>query len=430
MVKPSNTLAIILGASSWPKCAEVLPASKAFEKSAIEMKHYLTGSDGMAIPSVNVLDLFDTEETPSSILDKIGTFLQERVTTATMNEKTTDLVLYYTGHGGFSGPDKTYFLAIRSTKYREEGGTSIRMVDLATSLKRWALDLRRYIILDCCFSAAAYKSAVNQAISAQTLDAFPMRGTALLCSSSPRTVSVAKDGYGYTMFSGALLQVLRIGEIGQSPDGLSLHETGSRVRRLIQERHADDGVRPEVHSPDEHQGDVANIPLFPNKALSGATWRAIAELSRRIDDVESVAQSRHEGEAARSTPALARRLISYVVAGLLTLAVGTIYFATRHQLDRKFNTQNCLATHDILVETCRRQIDQLNFRIELLLKELSVTREQGKLLALTHGVEELRHNRDQLEVQKNKANAEKSLCYYPDDPTRPTASNDVNQVSN
>jgi len=232
------------------------------------------------------------------------------------------------------------------------------------------------------------------------------------------------------MFSGALLQVLRIGEIGQSPDGLSLHETGSRVRRLIQERHADDGVRPEVHSPDEHQGDVANIPLFPNKALSGATWRAIAELSRRIDDVESVAQSRHEGEAARSTPALARRLISYVVAGLLTLAVGTIYFATRHQLDRKFNTQNCLATHDILVETCRRQIDQLNFRIELLLKELSVTREQGKLLALTHGVEELRHNRDQLEVQKNKANAEKSLCYYPDDPTRPTASNDVNQVSN
>ena len=426
MVNPANTLAVLLGASSWPKCSEVLPSSNAFAKSALEMKHYLTGSDGMAIPAANILDLFDSEETPSSMLEKLGTFLQERTVTTTAEAKPTDLLLYYTGHGGFSGPDKTYFLAVRTTKYREEGGSSIRMVDLATNLKRWALDLRRYIILDCCFSAAAFKefqSAVNQAVSAQTLDALPATGTALLCSSSPRTVSVANDGYGYTMFSGALLQVLRIGEIGQAPNGLSLDETGARVRRLIQERHADDGVRPEVHSPDERQGDVADIPLFPNKALSGATWRAIAELSRRISSIESVADSSGDSKTSSSVPASARRLISYVIAGALTLAAGTIYFATRTQLDRKFNTQNCLATHDILVETCRRQIEQLNFRIELLIKELSATQEQGRVSALNHDVEELRHNREQLEVQRDNASVDKSRCFYPDDPTRPTTSN-------
>src|ERR1017187_3588110 len=131
MVKPSNTLAIILGASAWPKCAEVLPPSVAFEKSAREMRFYLTGSDGMAIPNANLLDLFDTEDSPTMILDRIGGFLRERkeTATATGQDQPSDLLLYYTGHGGFTGSDKTYFLAIRTTKTGEEGGSSIRMVD-------------------------------------------------------------------------------------------------------------------------------------------------------------------------------------------------------------------------------------------------------------------------------------------------------------
>ena len=214
---------------------EILPASAAFGKSAREIVYYLTGSDGMAIPNANILDLFDSEDSPTTILDKIGAFLRERKAAGIDEQhgQPTDLLLYYTGHGGFTGPDKMYFLAVRTTKAGEEGGSSLRMVDLATNLKKWALDLRRYLILDCCFSAAAHKefqSAINQAVSVQTLDSLPARGTALLCSSSPRTVSVANDGYGYTMFSGALLEVLRNGETGDSLDGFSLEQTGTRVR--------------------------------------------------------------------------------------------------------------------------------------------------------------------------------------------------------
>lgn len=428
MVSPSSTLAIILGASAWPKCAEILPASTAFSKSAQEVKYYLTGSDGMALPIANVLDLFDTEDSPTIILDRIGTFLKERkaASAASGRDQPRDLVLYYTGHGGFTGPDKTYFLAVRTTKGGEEGGSSIRMVDLATNLKKWALDLRRYIILDCCFSAVAHKefqSAISQAIAVQTLDALPSRGTALLCSSSPRTVSVANDGFGYTMFSGALLQVLRVGEPGEAANGFSLEQTGTRVRKLIQERHADEGVRPEVHSPDEHQGDIADIPLFPNKALSGATWRAIGDLSQRVEEIQRRASARaDESKNIRRLSLPPGLLVAYIIAGALAaFGAGTIYFATKNQLQRKFNTQNCLATHDILIETCRSQIDEMTMKIDFILKELQVTTEPGKLSALNHEVEELRDNRHQLEAQKEQANISKSSCYYADDPTRPGA---------
>ena len=97
-----------------------------------------------------------------------------------------------------------------------------------------------------------------------------------------------------------------------------------------------------------------------------------------------------------------------------------LYFATKSQLERKFSTQNCLATHDILIETCRSQIDQINLRLEFIFKELRATQEPGKVAALNHDVEELQHNRTLLETQRAKADIDKTSCYYPDDPNRPS----------
>jgi hypothetical protein len=39
------------------------------------------------------------------------------------------------------------------------------------------------------------------------------------------------------------------------------------VRRTIRDRYPNQAVRPQVDSPDQGQGDIANIPIFPNRAL-------------------------------------------------------------------------------------------------------------------------------------------------------------------
>src|SRR6185436_7604877 len=259
-----TTLAILLGGSTWPKSPQ-LAASDAFARSAEDFKRYLTGEYGL--PADNVLDLFDSAKTAPEIVEELQNFLRARMQA---RPAPRDVFIYYTGHGGFiNGRD--YFLAVKSTIEGLEGTSSIRVSDLASALRNAALNLRRFLILDCCFAAAAFKefqSTPGGAARVQTLDAFPRRGTTLLCSSSSRHVSIAPAGERHTMFSGALLEVLRRGDPAiDSP--LSLEDVGLRVSELIRHRYDDRAVRPEVHSPDQREEDIARMPLFPNPAARG-----------------------------------------------------------------------------------------------------------------------------------------------------------------
>jgi formylglycine-generating enzyme required for sulfatase activity len=264
-VTAPTTLAVLLGGSAWPKSPQ-LAASIAFASSARGFRQYLTDARGFGLPGANVLDLFDSPKTAPEIVEEIQNYLRQRMS---VGPTPRDLFLYYTGHGGFIG-GRDYFLAVRSTIEGLEGTSSIRVSDLASALRNGARDLRRFLILDCCFAAAAFKefqSTPGAAARLQTLDAFPRRGTTLLCSSSSRSVSIAPEGEPYTMFSGALLDVLRHGDTSiQTP--LSLEDVGLRVGDLIRRKYDDRGVRPEVHSPDQRDEDIARIPVFPNAGLA------------------------------------------------------------------------------------------------------------------------------------------------------------------
>jgi WD40 repeat protein len=68
------------------------------------------------------------------------------------------------------------------------------------------------------------------------------------------------------MFSGVLLGILRDGS-RDLPERLSLAQVGELARQLIRERFDDEAVRPEVHSPDQSKGNLAEFPLFPNRSL-------------------------------------------------------------------------------------------------------------------------------------------------------------------
>lgn len=274
-----RTLAVLFGASSYRR-APKLAQGRSFYNSAQDFYEYLIAVDGLNLPRENINWLFDDSRSPGDQLQDIRDFLENR--SARLRQEgieAQDLVLFYVGHGLFWGPDHIYSFAVRATDEGSEGLTSIRASDLATIIKAHARFLRKFLILDCCFSAAAYKEFQSGPLVAshvKLLDALPQRGTTLLCSASAKDPSLAPAGLSRTMFSNGLLKALGKGHASLG-ERLSLSEVGDLVRLVIREEYPDIGVRPEIHSPDQREGDVGSIPLFPNPAYFQAEKRASAE---------------------------------------------------------------------------------------------------------------------------------------------------------
>jgi hypothetical protein len=293
-VTPKTTLAIILGASEFPR-ADLDPLIAA-ANSARDFNLYLRSDKGLNIPPENLLFLFDTEYPPNEIDNHISQFLQNRQETIKAEGSAArDLIFYYVGHGGFTGGDQEYFLALRTTTATREGPSSLRMVDLAGTLSNDARNLRKYLILDCCFSASAYKffqqSDPVEAVRRKTLESFPKKGTALLCSSSSSKVSLTPKAADYTMFSGMLLNILRRGD-PKKDSAFSLQEIGAEILDGLKIEFESVAVRPKVISPDEREGDIADIPLFPNAS------RSENPLEVRLIEVERTMQSAVQGLSA------------------------------------------------------------------------------------------------------------------------------------
>src|SRR5207302_2714726 len=144
--------------------------------------------------------------------------------------------------------------------------------------------------LDCCVAAAAFRAfqaAPAQAAITQTLEAFkvpgkgegiPGRGTSLLCSSRHNRPSLLLPDGSATMFSKALLEALATGNpYRQGP--LSLQDVASLAEDVLRAMAPGEAPRPEVHSPDQSEGDIANLPFFPNPASRAARTSANVETS-------------------------------------------------------------------------------------------------------------------------------------------------------
>jgi hypothetical protein len=271
---PQSTAVIILGASQWPSATQFEPSDQ-FKNSATAFREFLLDVRGFALPSENLLDLFDTEEEQSVLIRTIATFLlKTRQRLKGSNSELSDLIFYYVGHGGFdTGPASPYFLALRRTSNIDYLASSLSISSLRRVLREYAGEARRYLVLDCCFAAAALApylqlSSAAQGMVAQVQDAFPPAGTALLCASGAVIPAKAKRGAQFTMFSEAFLDILRHGVVN-SPPMLSLGEIGSAIRALLNSRYGDDAARPEVHSPEQTEGDVAKVPIFRNQLVPG-----------------------------------------------------------------------------------------------------------------------------------------------------------------
>lgn len=262
MLHANTTIAIILGVSECPR-APRLQALPQCANSAQDFAEYLHNLLGL--PSTNVNNLFDSSLSAGDQIEQIEEWLAGF---DKASPPPTDLLFYYTGHGGFTRSDQAYFLATRRTKEGSEGATSIRYSDLALAIKRHANSIRKFFVFDCCFAAATVfrsQADLHQLVNSRIEDEMPTVGTAVLCSSSAKLVSLAPEGERYTMFSGGLLDCLKNG-IPSGPEFLSLHDIRVRANWLIRQKFPLDAVRPELHVPDQSEGDPAGMPLFPNRA--------------------------------------------------------------------------------------------------------------------------------------------------------------------
>ena len=293
----TRTLALLIGASQFPYSPS-LGNGDAFENSAEDFRQYLDDTKGLNLPPADVLDLFNDARPAGTLLDEIIEFLNRRQSKKT-STNVERLLVYYVGHGGFTPVGQEYFLAVRSTRERNEGPSSIRISDLGHIIRDNARFLCQYLILDCCFSAQAYKafqSGPGDAAIAKTLDSVPRRGTALLCSSGPKEVSLAPEGCDHTMFSDALLKVLKTGD-PSLPEFLSLADVGKLIDRNLRDIYEEEHVRPQVQCPNQPDGDLTVLPIFPNLAFrswvpEGRKIISVASVTARLpDEIVAATQS-------------------------------------------------------------------------------------------------------------------------------------------
>ena len=278
-----TTLIVLLGASEWPYSPD-FEASETFLNSANDLVEYFLNPDLFNLPRENLLNLFNSNQSPDDIDIEIGQFLDKRILELTETGlEARDLIIYFTGHGGFADRGSSYYLAIRRTRRVNRIASSIPIVSLAHTIREKARYLRHIMILDCCFAAAATTTfqGVGPAYAAiqKTIGAFnvhakgrgiPKKGTSLLCSSSGKVPSITLSGERHTTFSAALLQILKSGT-KQHQGNMSLYTVAHLMEDFLHTTYGDEVPRPEVHSPDQSEGDVAAVPLFPNTSSDEAT---------------------------------------------------------------------------------------------------------------------------------------------------------------
>lgn len=275
---------ILLGGSRFP-FLESVESSEALRKSSECFKAYIQAEgDCLHCPSEQVLDLFDADKSPAAQLEEIHLFIDQfSKKTAVANGFTIrNLIIYYVGHGLILGSEGEFGLAVNYTKSSLLLPTCIVMSHFSETIKSPARYMRKFLIIDCCFAGKMVvdwlpgdsASTLAEIVRRSTVDEFgsaekktaenPRRGTAVLCAADKDSVAIGSHPSGMTLFTGAMLDALsRI----DSQDLYSLQDLYDRTWQCIQE--ASHSVRPVVFSPDQREGDISRLQLFPRRNRGG-----------------------------------------------------------------------------------------------------------------------------------------------------------------
>ncbi len=251
---------VYLGASRFPYKEGLDKPSFAAAKQAagaVLTAEYLIASE------VKSLDLFDQELNQEQITDRVADFLKAP-------PKLTDLIIYYCGHGGFL-PHKSFYLTLRSTKDNREAGTGFSLRRFRLDLENLLFDKRIYLVLDCCYAAAAVDAwqsdkGAKEVIVNDIEMAFPPRGTALIAAASRTSPALAPEERETTLFTGHFVEAVRAG-IKDRREVLSFADLAENIEKRIRTESLRTKVLPELHVPRQLDGDLSRMPFIKNPSF-------------------------------------------------------------------------------------------------------------------------------------------------------------------
>lgn len=285
--------AIILGASRFPH----FPSSRhldnpSFARSAAAFRRLIADDQISIFGRPAILDLFDAGDGPIALIRQVKAFLKSE-------PGLTDVLFYYCGHGDFL-PDRTYYLTLRETEPENEAFTGLPLRQMKLALETQLMMKRVYLVFDCCFSGQAAREwmsgGIGHVIEEQLFQAFPRRGTALVTASARGVPALAPEGEALTMFTGSLVNTIAAGVAGAKRE-LSFRDVVDAVRTKISERYGSAAVAPEIHAPQQDEGDVTFAPFFINRAFAQAETKAeretfelaVADLERPLSKTREAA---------------------------------------------------------------------------------------------------------------------------------------------
>ena len=256
---------VFLGASDFVNSND-LSSSPAFLASYQKIKNYFLHDENYNIKEDNCLDLFNSDLSPDKMDDKLREFLNN-----IKEKEITDLIFYYVGHGCYHRR-QGFILATKSLKDDNKTLSGLLFSNLANRISTSAEKIRTYFLLDCCFSAEATNSfqgtSATSVIEKQFISDFPSKGTTMLCSSSKDLPSIIVIERNITMFTEGLEKALVSGSIALKSRFLTLRELSNVTFNNIKNLNPGNDVRPEIHTPIQPEGDIADrIRLFPNMAI-------------------------------------------------------------------------------------------------------------------------------------------------------------------
>jgi Caspase domain len=254
---------IILGASTYPHFPPARNLdNESFARSAAAFRGLVADEDVCVFGKPVVLDLFNVDDNPTSIIRRIREFLKS-------GSALTDILFYYCGHGDFLR-DRTYYLTLKETEPEYEAFTGLLFRQMSLALDTQLMSKRLFLVLDCCFSGQAVKewmaTGIGHVIEDDILRSFPREGTALIAASAGGKPAIAPEGERLTMFTGTLINTISIGVAGEKKE-LSFRDIVDEVRAQISERYGSAGAAPEIHAPRQDEGDITFVPFFVNRAF-------------------------------------------------------------------------------------------------------------------------------------------------------------------
>jgi hypothetical protein len=272
---PSPYLLAILGAKEFP---QPFASDPAFELARDALKEALIGN--LSVSDKDLLDLFDSDLSANDQDVAFGQFIRERVRANSNGGQAPTLIVYYVGHGAFSGQD--FYFAVRRTRRENPLMSSLLGKGLVETIRREAMWTRTCALLDACFSGELAKLFLSDVPEAAARP-FLRRGVSLLCSAPSELVSYLLPDRSGTAFTDGVVAALKEG----CPAGramLTLRQLGGLTAAKIEQRKHElgqwlgaqavadyDPPRPQIHTPQAQEGDLADEPLFLNAGWNTST---------------------------------------------------------------------------------------------------------------------------------------------------------------